>query len=197
MKKRANGEGSLRKRPNGSWQLTYMVGYKDNGKRRYKSFSGRTLAEVKRKADMYHQDKAAGINLDTPYSFSQWSAIWFEHHKTRISRTTQMNYSYTLKILNDYFKDKPITEIKPFDIEVFLSHLVEEGRSASYLSKCRALLYQMLNKAEANDLIRKNPVRFVDKMRYRGPVERREAFTINEVAILMQELPEDIVFAFF
>lgn len=33
--KRSNGEGTLRKRPNGLWECSMMVGYKDNGTRRY------------------------------------------------------------------------------------------------------------------------------------------------------------------
>lgn len=34
--KRSNGEGTLRKRSNGLWECTMMVGYKDDGTRRYK-----------------------------------------------------------------------------------------------------------------------------------------------------------------
>ena len=40
--KRSNGEGTLRKRPNGLWDCTMMVGYKDDGTRRYKSFYGKS-----------------------------------------------------------------------------------------------------------------------------------------------------------
>ena len=53
------------------------------------------------------------------------------------------------------------------------------------------MLYQIFNKAEANDLIRKNPVRFAEKMRKTGPVQRRECFTAEEVATLMELLPDD------
>ena len=52
-------------------------------------------------------------------------------------------------------------------------------------------MYQIMNKAEANDLIRKNPVRFAEKMRYREPVKRKDAFTAEEVSILMERLPEN------
>ena len=53
------------------------------------------------------------------------------------------------------------------------------------------MLYQIFNKAEANDLIRKNPVRFAEKMRKTGPVQRRECFTAEEVTALMELLPDD------
>ena len=53
------------------------------------------------------------------------------------------------------------------------------------------MLYQIFHKAEANDFVRKNPVRFADKMRSRDPVKRKEAFTADEVKLLMEKLPKD------
>lgn len=53
------------------------------------------------------------------------------------------------------------------------------------------MLYQIFHKAEANDLVRKNPVRFADKMRSREPTKRKEAFTAEEVKLLMEKLPKD------
>ncbi len=47
--KRSNGEGTLRKRPNGRWECTMMVGYKDDGTRRYKSFYGKSQKEATRR----------------------------------------------------------------------------------------------------------------------------------------------------
>ena len=52
------------------------------------------------------------------------------------------------------------------------------------------MLYQIFNKAEANDLINKNPVRFAEKMRKRPP-QRKEAFTADEVKFLLKNLPEN------
>ena len=47
------------------------------------------------------------------------------------------------------------------------------------------------SKYKANDLIRKNPVCFAEKMRNREPIKRKDAFTTEQVAILMEKLPED------
>ena len=52
------------------------------------------------------------------------------------------------------------------------------------------MLFQIFNKAVANDLIPKNPVRFAEKMR-KGPPRRKEAFTAEEVQLLMDNLPEN------
>ena len=48
-----------------------------------------------------------------------------------------------------------------------------------------------MHKAEANDLIHKNPVRFADKMKAKGPVKCKEAFTQEKVKLLMEHLPVD------
>ena len=86
-----------------------------------------------------------------------------------------------------------ITEIKPYDVEQFLKKLRRDGRSDSAISQCRGMLYQIFHKAEANDLVKKNPVAFADKMRSREPVKRKDAFTTEEVRILMEQLPCDRV----
>lgn len=43
-----------------------------------------------------------------------------------------------------------------------------------------------------NDLVKKNPVRFAEKMR-KEPQKRKEAFTAEEVKLLLENLPEDQV----
>ena len=49
-KKRANGEGNIRKRKDGRWEGRYTAGYDEKtGKRITKSILGKTQAEVKEK----------------------------------------------------------------------------------------------------------------------------------------------------
>ena len=190
-KRRSNGEGTLRQRPNGLWELTLMDGFQSDGRRKYKSFYAKTQKEVKQKARAYQDTKAEGIEVDVVYYFDESADLWFESHKENIMPTTQENYQYTLRILKAAFPHKKIRDIKPFDIEMMLKKLRRDGRSTSCLTQCRGTMYQIMNKAEANDLIRKNPVRFAEKMRYREPVKRKDAFTAEEVSILMERLPEN------
>ena len=191
MAKRSNGEGMIRQRSDGRWESRVMVGYKDNGKPEYKSVYGKTKKEAREKLKQFLDDRASGIDAGHNYRFCDWADIWFEHHQDNITATTQENYRYTLRILNDYFGMRKLADVKPYDVEVFLKSLRKEGRSDSCISQCRGMLYQIFHKAEANDLVRKNPVRFADKMRSREPVKRKEAFTTDEVKLLMEKLPED------
>ena len=190
-RKRSNGEGTIRRRQDGRWEAAIMDGFRPDGRAKMKHFYGKTQKEAKEKLEAWKQDKSAGINVSAEYTFNKWSNFWFEHHKDNITATTQENYKYTLRILQDYFGPRKIAEIKPFDIEAFLKQLSKDGRSDSYIASCRGMLHQIFHKAAANDLVRKNPVAFAEKMRSRSPVKRKDAFTTEEVMLLMQQLPED------
>lgn len=190
-KKRSNGEGSFHRRADGRWEIRLMVGYRDDGKPNIKTFYGRTQKEAKSKLKAYNDARESGLAMGTSYTFQEWADIWFDSHKDNVTATTQESYSYTLRILKDRLGPRILGEIKPFDIEQLLKSLRREGRSASCLAQCRGMLCQIFHKAEANDLVRKNPVRFADKMRARVPVKPKEAFTAEEVKLLMDKLPED------
>lgn len=168
-----------------------MDGFRDDGKRKYKFFYAPTQKEVKAKARAYLEDKEQGIQLDTAYTFSEWADLWFESHKENITATTCENYKYTLRILKQAFDRRNLMDIRAYDVEIMLKRLRQDGRSISCIAQCRGMMYQIMNKAEANDLVHKNPVRFAEKMRYREPIKRKDAFTAEEVSILMKRLPDD------
>lgn len=189
-RKRSNGEGTLRKRADGRWESAITIGYKSDGKPDRKYFYGKTQKEVKEKVEEWRAQQKTGIE-EKDYTFSEWADFWFEHHKDSITATTQEHYKYTLRILKSYFNDRLMSKIKAFDIETFLKDTKNDGRSDSYLSSCRGLLHQIFRKAEANDIITKNPVALADKMKSSEPKAEKEAFTAAEVQLLMTHLPVD------
>lgn len=191
MAKRLNGEGNLRQKKDGHWEARLTEGYKVDGKYKIVYFYGRTRSEVKKKLDDYCKAKFDGIDLSVKYTFAQWADIWMKNHMDNISPTTQESYKYTLRILNSHFGPRKIIDIKALDIEKFLKKLQAEGKSDSGVAQCRGMLFQIFNKAEANDLIHKNPVRFADKMRSQNPAKEKEAFTAEEIQKLMRDLPFD------
>lgn len=189
-KKRSHGEGTLSRKANGHWEIQIMVGYKPDGKRDIRSFSGDTQREAKAKRDEFLRKRAAGVLTGQDLRFEEWADTWYENHKDNIKPTTQESYRYTLRILKDHFARRRLSEIKAMDVEQFLKKLRKEGRSDTCLAQCRGMLYQIFNKAAANDIVLKNPVAFADKMR-KGPRREKEAFTADEMRILFRELPDD------
>ena len=62
--RRPNGEGSISQRKDGRWMCTLMVGYTPAGKRKMKSFYGKTQAEAKKKRNEYLRLKDAALQLE-------------------------------------------------------------------------------------------------------------------------------------
>lgn len=194
MAKRLNGEGSLRRRADGRWEYRLMDGYLEDGRPNTVSFYGRTQKEVRDKLENYRIRHIYGIDTRVKHTFATWSEIWFQNHQDNISPTTRENYKYILTTLKAHLGTRKLDSIKAFDIEQLLKELRREGRSDSYLASCRGMLYQIFNKAEANDLILKNPVRFADKMRStRTAPKRKDAFHAEEVRRMMEQLPHDLL----
>lgn len=79
-RRRANGEGTLRQRNDGRWECTVMVGFRDNGQRKYRSFYGQTQKEVRSKLRKYQEELAEGLDNDKIWGFSEWADFWYEGH---------------------------------------------------------------------------------------------------------------------
>ena len=191
-KKRTNGEGTIRQRESGLWECTLMDGFQPNGKRKYVSFYGDTQAEVKKKMKAYLKAKEEGSLAAQDYTFGEWAEIWFDNHRENIQSTTQESYRYTLRILEGHFGRRRLKQIKAYDIEQFLKKLRKDGASNSRLAQCRGMLFQIFNKAVANDLLDKNPVAFADKLRKARP-KPKDTFTPDEVKFLLKNLPENLI----
>ncbi len=147
---------------------------------------------MRKKLDAYRKQKLSGIDMTTKYTFSQWADIWFDNH-TEISATTKEGYRYTLRLLKNHFGKWKLEEIKAMDVENYLKKLRSEGRSDSSIGQCRGMLFQILQQAVANDLLIKNPVQFAKKLRSWNPTKEKEAFTAEEVRLLMVGLPQDLM----
>lgn len=189
--KRSHGEGTLRHRSDGRWELRIIDGYRPNGTPHFKVFYAHTQKELRAKFKKYQSESLNGLKTDHSLLFEDWADTWFEGHKDNISLTTQESYKYCLRMLQESFYHQKLADIRPIDIENFLKKMRRIGRSDSYISKARGMLYQIFQKAEANDLIRRNPVRLAEKMKASKTAKRKEAFTAEEVRHLMKALPED------
>lgn len=79
-KKRANGEGNIRKRSDGRWEGRYTAGYHpDTGKRIIKNVLGRTQAEVRAKLKKAIEEAGSlDVVKAGKYMVAEWLRLWFE-----------------------------------------------------------------------------------------------------------------------
>ncbi len=198
--KRSTGEGSVHRLKSGNWQSQVMDGYKDNGKRNIVSFTAPTRAEA---LDMLHdfqrkkREVAETTHPPEKILFSDFATQWYQSYRTQVEASTYSNYRYTLSLLNKQFGEKFLDEIKTTEINQFINALEAYQYSASQISKCRSMLIQIFDVAEADDIVAKNYARRAfrstkrtDKSKHCHP---KDSFTREEVETLFLELPEDLL----
>lgn len=95
-KRRANGEGNIRKRSDGRWEGRYTAGYDlDAGKRIIKNVLGRTQAEVKEKLkSAISENQRLDISKAGNYTMASWVRTWYEvYAEPRIRPNTREYYA--------------------------------------------------------------------------------------------------------
>ena len=97
-KRRANGEGNIRKRKDGRWEGRYTVGHDpETGKAIIKNVLGKTQAEVKEKLKKAIEENV-GIDYGRAktYTVGNWLEVWYENYaKIKMRPST---YSSALKL---------------------------------------------------------------------------------------------------
>lgn len=131
-KKRANGEGNIRKRKDGRWEGRYSAGYDSKtGKRIVKSVLGRTQAEVKEKLKTaIEETKGLDVSRSEEYTVATWLRTWYElYAKPNIRVATADRYqlmieTYTIPRIGD-IKLKKLTSRH---LQKLYKDLLENGR---------------------------------------------------------------------
>ena len=131
-KRRANGEGNIRKRKDGRWEGRYTVGHDpETGKAIIKNVLGKTQAEVKEKLKTAIEENI-GIDYGKAKSFTvgSWLEIWMENYaKVRLRPST---FKTSQGFLKNHIKLQigsiPLAELTSLDLQKFYKHLLEGGR---------------------------------------------------------------------
>ncbi len=94
-KKRANGEGNIRKRKDGRWEGRYTAGHDpETGKAIYKNVLGRTQAEAKTKLKAAIEEaKSLDVTKAGKYTVGAWMDEWFENYaKVKVRPSSHQTY---------------------------------------------------------------------------------------------------------
>lgn len=207
-KKRANGEGSLRKRKDGRWEGRYTAGHDpETGKAIYKNVLGRTKTETAEKlkaaigASMEVDDtKKPDDTKRENYTVSEWLEVWLEDWARMSLRPS--TYQTYKGFMNNHIGPRigktPLEKLTSLEIQRLYKELLENGRvqSKESRSKPKGLapktvrnLHQMfssaLDIAAAQRLIRSNPAKGCSLPK----VERQEMKTLtpDQLAAFFQE----------
>ena len=95
-KRRANGEGNIRKRKDGRWEGRYTVGRDpETGKAIIKNVLGKTQAEVKEKLKKAIEENV-GIDYGRAktYTVGNWLEVWYENYAKIKMRHISVQFAF-------------------------------------------------------------------------------------------------------
>ena len=172
-KKRANGEGNIRKRKDGRWEGRYTAGYDEKtGKRITKSVLGKTQAEVKEKlAKAVAEAESVDVRRADEYTLGTWLQTWYElYAKPHLRFSTAEYYRRGIELhITPHIGDIPLKKLTGRDLQWLYKDLQEHGRlreaqkgkqpglSDSTIRGIHTMLHNAIDRAVKERLIVRNP----------------------------------------
>ena len=171
--KRANGEGSLRKRSNGTWEARITVGTDPmTGKLISKSVYGRTQKDCRQKLKAL-QDKlegrssktaafvenaAAELEAEKEMTVGEWLDIWLAEYLADVKPGTQDSYQSVCRLyLKPAFGEVPLNSLRAPMIQKMYNQLKEKGLSPKYIKNIHGVLHRALDMAVRLEYLLRNP----------------------------------------
>ena len=131
-KRRASGEGNIRKRKDGRWEGRYTAGHDPKtGKAISKNVLGKTQAEVKEKLKRAIADaQKLDFSRAGKYTVGQWMDIWFENYaKVKIRPSSHQTYKGYIEChIKPRIGDIPLEKLTTLDLQKLYRELLTEGR---------------------------------------------------------------------
>ncbi len=173
-KRRANGEGSIRKRADGRWEGRYTAGHDlETGKAIYKNVLGKTQSEVKDKLKKAIEE-TAGLDVikAEKYTLGQWMDIWFENYaKVKVRPSSHQTYrGYIDNHIKPNIGKIPLNKLSSLELQKFYKKLLGNGRvkrieskkqpkglSAKTVRNINQVISSALDLAKEQKLISTNP----------------------------------------
>ena len=171
-KRRASGEGSIRKRSDGRWEGRYVAGHDEAGKPIRRNVLGKTQAEVKEKLKAALEEAGkVDVARAEEYTVGAWALNWYKlYAEPNIRDSTRRSYEALLRQrVLPALGDIPLKKLTAREIQTLYNDTKEHGRirkeqkdrnpglSASYVRSLHTLLHECLERAVKEHLILRNP----------------------------------------
>ena len=172
-KRRASGEGNIRKRKDGRWEGRYVAGHNAEGKPIRKNVLGKSQAEVKEKLKKaIEESRGIDVGKADEYTVAAWVTTWYElYSKPNIRESTQERYWNHIRyhIIPEIGSIK-LTKLNSRDVQRMYNNVRDHGRvrkgpwdkrpqtlTVSYIISLHRMLKMCLERAVTEQLILRNP----------------------------------------
>lgn len=148
------GQYNIYHRKDGRWESRIPIGKAENGKRKYRSFYGKTREEAEYKLMLACQIINEEYAL-TELTVTQLVSEWLHVMSSRIKESTAANYRMKAeKHIIPSFGNIQCSLLKAKDIYVFIEKKMKEGLSVRYISDILVLLKSIFRYANREYRIR-------------------------------------------
>ncbi|WP_322204527.1 tyrosine-type recombinase/integrase, partial [Acutalibacter intestini] len=173
-KRRANGEGNIRKRKDGRWEGRYTAGRDpESGKVIYRNVLGKTQAEVKEKlARAIEDSKGLDVVKAGQYTVGQWMDVWYENYaKIKVRPSSHKTYKgYIENHIKPSIGKIPLSKLTTLEVQALYRKLLTSGRvertesqqqpkglSAKTVRNINQVISSAMELAKSQKLISTNP----------------------------------------
>ena len=184
-KRRANGEGSIRKRNDGSWEARILI----NGKSR--SIYGRTQSDVRKKLTEVRNDLDNDEYLEpNDTTLKEWLELWQDEYLEDVKQSTADRYKSCIRIhIIPALGETRLMDLRASTIQKFLNQCKKvDGLSEKSVKNIRLVLHKALDQAIEDEQIKKNPCDRAKVPSYDDPPKEMRPLKDNEVSAFLNAI---------
>lgn len=183
--KNANGEGSLRQRPDGTWEYRITV----EGRKTPMSFYSRDEdgrgAKKKYRAWL---KQTGGRGVERTLTVAGWSEVWLASKKPNLAYGTWSNYQrYLQTFILPALGEKKLEAVRPYHIARLYASPAVAALSNSGKNEIRVCLNGIFKSARKNRLCTENPAE--DEGFSRRPAPPPKVFSLEQVRRILDFAP--------
>ena len=172
-----------KKRKDGRYLVQVLIGYKSDGKPKYKNVYAHTVRELEEKAAKIRDEIEKGISVtDERLTVEQWATRWLELYKANVSYNTNRIYASAINVqIIPAIGMYRLKDLKPHHVQELLNSLNAEGKART-AEIVKLTLNQILQQAVKNEYTYKNIMESVSLPKRDKPQKR--ALTDLEIDIV-------------
>jgi integrase len=178
--KRTNGEGTISRRKNGTFEGAAYVLMVGSGRKRVHVY-GKTARDVQEKLTAAKMQSLQGIAVpDRSWTLDEYIDYWLEHVAQASRRlSTYRQYAWVAtRFLKPELGAYRLEKLTVATVQKWLDHKFSGGESAHRVRLLRTVLSAILTRAQREELVQRNVARLVELPRYQA--KEREPWSAEE-----------------
>jgi integrase len=193
-RRRANGEGSVTRRKNGTWVASIQIGYTAEGKLHRKYVYARTQAEVLVKLADLRRQATAGIDLTQRLKVDEYLGRWLGVKARQVKpRTLELYQGFAAKACR-HVGQLELAKVSPLHVQTAVDAVLATS-GASTANKVRRMLHGAFKQAVEWRLIPFNPIEAVKPVA--EPTRDVDLWTPQQATVFLDSARPHRLYALF